>query len=218
VKSCRSLLVAVVVLSLAAPAFAKLSKYKGWPNTPAGYFMTRGERDQWAKLDSDADAEKFIADFFARRPANFKKEIEDRAANADKYMTIGKTPGSKTLRGKVVILFGVPSALDVRDQAVVTAGKRDNPMLAGVYSNANSHSDDSGDPGGTVNGGMASGSMVRMFHFNYQGPIAKTVDRKQIDVTVEADPVSGKDGMSSRTEYNNLESMFEIVAQASIKK
>jgi GWxTD domain-containing protein len=210
--------IAAALVLPALPAFGRLAKYQDWPNTPPGYFMTHAERVQWSKLESDTDAEKFIADFFARRPENFQKEVADRAANADKYLSISTTPGSKTLRGRVVILFGVPTAMDVTDQPVITAGKRDNAIVAGIYSNANTQGSSSGEPYGTVNGGLPSGKTVRIFHFNYQGPIARTVDRKQIDVAVEADPVSGKDRIASRSEQDDLESMFEIVAQSWIKK
>ena len=80
-KRFKNLLVAVAVLSLAVPAFAGVSsKYKDWANSPEGYFMTKAERDQWSRLDSDTAAEKFIADFHARRPANFEKEVAARAA------------------------------------------------------------------------------------------------------------------------------------------
>jgi GWxTD domain-containing protein len=222
-KSFKNLLIATTVVLLAVPAFARLSKYKDWANSPEGYFMTKAERDQWSKLDTDADAEKFIADFVAKRPANFEKEVADRAANADKYMTIGKVQGSKSLRGKIVILFGVPTSMDQVDQAITDPGHRDNAITAGVYSNASgaggsSDSRGASDSSGTVGGGLETGRVVRNLHFNFTGDIAKTLDQKQIDITVQVDPNTGKDGISSRTEEARVNAMFETIAQSWIKK
>lgn len=224
----KRLLIAATLVALAVPAFAKLSKYKGWENSPQGYFMTRAERDQWTKVDSDADAEKFIADFLAKRPANFEKEVADRAANADKYLTVAKTPGSKSLRGKVVILLGVPTAMDVVEKTVANSEKRDNPIVAGLMSNMNAAESGGGGGGGRAGGGgggnnslgssMSTSILVRIIHFNYQGAVAKTADRKQIDVSVEVDPDTGKDRIPSRNDEADLNSVFELVAQSWIKK
>lgn len=223
----KRLLIALAVVALAAPAFAKLSKYKGWENSPQGYFMTRAERDQWSKLDSDADAEKFIADFLAKRPANFEKEVADRAANADKYLTVDKTPGSKSIRGKVVILLGPPTGMDVTEKTVANSEKRDNPIVAGLMSNMNA-SESGGGGGGRAGGAgggnnslgssMSTAALVRIIHFNYQGAVAKTADRKQIDVSVEVDPNTGKDRIPSRNDESDLNNVFELVAQSWIKK
>lgn len=226
-KNVRNLLVAVAVVSLALPAFAKLSKYRGWENSPEGYFMTRAERDQWSKIDTDADAEKFIADFHARRPDNFEKEVADRAANADKYLTVGKTQGSKSLRGKIVIVLGPPSQMDVAERAV-TSSKSDSGAMAGAMSNMNGTDSGGGGRGAHGGGGdssvnsvgtsMSTASVVRVMHFNYQGAVAKTADRKAIDVNVEIDPNTGRDRIASRTEEAEVNSALELVAQSWIKK
>jgi len=222
----KRVFVLLAVFAFSAPLFARLSKYRGWDSSPEGYFMTRAERDQWSKIDSDADAEKFVADFRARRPDNFEKEVADRAANADKYLTVGKTPGSKGLRGKVVIVLGPPTQMDVADRAI-TSRKSDGGAMAGAMSNMNGGD---GDPGGSTKRGggggggnavastMSTASVVRVMHFNYQGAAAKAADRKQLDVNVEVDPNSGKDRFSSRSEESDLDSIFEVVAQSWIKK
>ena len=54
--------------------------------------MTKTEREQWANPQNDADAEKFVNDFIAKRSSDaFVKEVDQNAAQADKYLTIGKT-------------------------------------------------------------------------------------------------------------------------------
>jgi len=223
----KRLLVLAAVLLFAAPLFARLSKYKGWDSSPEGYFMTRAERDQWSKIDTDADAEKFIADFRAKRPDNFQKEVADRAANADKYLTVGKTPGSKSLRGKIVILLGPPTQMDVADRTV-TSSKSDSGAMASAMTNMNGSDvggsaghGDKGDSSGGVNSigtTMSTAAVVRVMHFNYQGAVAKTADRKQIDLNVEIDPNTGKDRIPSRSEESDLNSIFELMAQSWIKK
>jgi GWxTD domain-containing protein len=222
----KRLLVLAAVLLFAAPLFARLSKYKGWDSSPEGYFMTRAERDQWSKIDTDADAEKFVADFRAKRPDNFQKEVADRAANADKYLTVGKTPGSKSLRGKIVIVLGPPTQMDVADRTIDT-GKSDSGAMSSVMSNMNG-TDGGGSTGnsrtsggGSVNSvgtSMSTASVVRVMHFNYQGAVAKTADRKQIDLNVEIDPNTGRDRIPSHGEESELDSIFELMAQSWIKK
>jgi GWxTD domain-containing protein len=219
--------VLLAVVALAMPVFARLSKYKGWDSSPEGYFMTKAEREQWAKVDTDADAEKFIADFHAKRPDNFQKEVADRAANADKYLTVAKTPGSKSLRGKIVILLGPPTQMDVVDRAV-SSGKNDSGAMAGAMTNMNGtdgggsagHTGKGGDSGSvnSIGSSMSTSSVVRVMHFNYQGAVAKTADRKQIDLDVEIDPNTGRDRIPSRGEESDLDSIFELTAQSWIKK
>jgi GWxTD domain-containing protein len=221
-KSIRNLLVAVALLSLAVPAFARLSKYKDWANSPEGYFMTKAERDQWSRIDSDSDAEKFIADFLARRPANFEKEVADRAAMADQHLTVGKTKGSQSLRGKIVILFGTPTSIDQVDQAISDPGHHDNPLTAGAYSNASGagagESDRNADNMGAVGNGLATGKVVRNMHFNYTGDAAKLVGKKQVDITVQVDPNTGRDSINSRVVASEVNAMFDTIAESSIKK
>ena len=85
---------AVTIALCTASLFAGVSKsYKDWPKTPIGYYMTSDERRQWNALQSDRDAEQFIKDFVARRGGEtFTREVAKNAENADKYLTIGKTP------------------------------------------------------------------------------------------------------------------------------
>src|SRR5438445_12970753 len=100
---------AVVTIALCAgAAFAGVSRsYKDWPKTPIGYYMTIAEKKQWSALQSDAEAEQFIKDFIAKRGGDsFTREVAQNAEKADKYLSIGKTPGSETARGKMMILLG----------------------------------------------------------------------------------------------------------------
>ena len=90
-----------------------LSKpYKNWDRSPEAYFLTRAERAQWKNLKTDQDAQNFILDYKSKRGPEWEKTLLERISAADKYFSAGETKGSETLRGKIVILFGPPSALE----------------------------------------------------------------------------------------------------------
>jgi len=214
------LLLAVVALLVAPALLARgLDKYKDWDQSPQGYFMTKAERDQWQVVKTDDDAEKFVSAFLANRPPTFIQDVADRAAQADKYLTIGKLPGSKTMRGKLVILLGPPQGLDV-STTTRTSTKRDNPTLSDAISNVGSGADSGGKGGGTTGLGSSIGtaSTSRLYHFTYSGDAAKKVDRNKIEVTVEAEPNTGKDRVPSREEAAELDLVFELAARNSLKK
>jgi GWxTD domain-containing protein len=88
-------------------------KYRSWDKSPEAYFLTSDERTQWKQVKTDEEAEKFVAAYFARRSPDLPKMLKDRVAVADKYFSAGSVKGSETLRGKVVIVFGPPSAINV---------------------------------------------------------------------------------------------------------
>ncbi len=78
--------------------------------------MTKDEQAQWKKIADDAAAQAFIDLFWARRdpspgtPANeMKDEFDARVAYADKSFPQGRTRGSMTDRGHVLILLGPPA-------------------------------------------------------------------------------------------------------------
>jgi hypothetical protein len=111
--------------------------------------------------------------------------------------------------------------MEVSEKTVTNSEKHDNPMVAGAMSNMNSAGSGdgrSGDANNSLGGSMSTTTVVRIMHLNYQGAIAKTADRKQIDVNIDIDPVSGKDRMESRADESDLNSIFELVAQSWIKK
>jgi len=111
--------------------------------------------------------------------------------------------------------------MDVSERTISNSEKRDNPEVAGLMSNMNS-ADSGGSRGGggnnSLGASMSTSTVVRMMHFNYQGAIAKTANRKQIDVNVDVDQATGKDRLASRSEEPELDSVFEAVAQSWIKK
>src|SRR5437879_3482 len=111
-KATRLLLLSL--LAFATPLFAggPSAKYKEWAASPQAYFMTNSERAEWITIKSDDQAEAFVTNFLAKRGPQFVADVDKASAMADKYLTVGKTPGSKSLRGKIVIMFGPPSAIN----------------------------------------------------------------------------------------------------------
>lgn len=107
---------------LATFAVAELSpKFKDWPDGPAGLLMTKQDKKEYKKLDTDAQAEHFIALFWARRDPDlgtlvneFKRDFEMRVAAADKMFAFGKVPGWDTARGRTLILMGKPTNRSVQ--------------------------------------------------------------------------------------------------------
>ena len=63
-----TLTLSMVVISLVNAAFAQVSKDKqDWARSGIQFLMTKEEKADWAKLKTDADADKFIRLFWLRR-------------------------------------------------------------------------------------------------------------------------------------------------------
>jgi GWxTD domain-containing protein len=110
---------ALVLLLAAAPSLAALEKYKDWEKSPESvYLATDDEKKEWKKLASDADAEKFIALFWAKRdpdlktPQNeFRERFDILVKKADELFPLGRKRGAITERGKALILIGPPKSM-----------------------------------------------------------------------------------------------------------
>ncbi|HEX7253789.1 MAG TPA: GWxTD domain-containing protein, partial [Thermoanaerobaculia bacterium] len=95
---------------MASVASAQLSKYKDWPKSPEADFLTQEEKTAWTSLHTDEEAEKFIADYWAKRGGQkFKDEIARRIKAADEQFRSTRQKGSQSARGRVLIVLGAPS-------------------------------------------------------------------------------------------------------------
>jgi GWxTD domain-containing protein len=208
----RSLLRLSVFLLLVPAALwgDRLSaKYRSWDKSPEAYFLTAEERTQWKNIRADADAEKFIADYFARRGPDFPAILKERIAAADKFFSSGKIKGSETLRGKVVILFGPPTSVDqtASKGALGTAGLGDEAQFAGTgvphpYSNV-----------GAGAAGLAHSERAEQFNFDYDKRQAPAAIGKPFRVGILIRSGSDQQPLDSQ----GLEEKFEAVAKASIR-
>jgi hypothetical protein len=95
-------------------ATANLGKYKEWADSPQGYFMTKSERAAWAKVESEAEAARFVDRFLAARRPSFAQDVAAAAKDADDNLTVAGRRGSQTLRGKIAILLGRPTSLVIK--------------------------------------------------------------------------------------------------------
>jgi len=87
----KRVIFAVAGLAFAVSALAELSKYKDWDRSAEAYFLTPAERAEWKALTTDADAEKFIVLYWARRGGEpFKQEVSRRIAAADQQFKLAR--------------------------------------------------------------------------------------------------------------------------------
>lgn len=114
----RNLLMAAAVLAATATSgFAALSPANAnWAKGPVQYFMTAEEKAAWKAVQTDADADAFIALFWARRdptpatPRNeFHEDFDVRVKVADDRFSRGRVRGSMSEPGRILILFGAPT-------------------------------------------------------------------------------------------------------------
>lgn len=92
-----------------------------WIDGPVSLLLTDQEKDVYKKLSTPEDKMQFVKIFWARRDPllrtrenEFKQEFYTRVDAANDKFAEGKTPGWKTARGQVYILFGPPSREEKR--------------------------------------------------------------------------------------------------------
>ncbi|HSP33966.1 MAG TPA: GWxTD domain-containing protein, partial [Thermoanaerobaculia bacterium] len=120
-KSTSRVLIAFAVTAIVAvAAFAQLSaKYADFGKGPEQWVMSAQEQADWKNVKTDADAQKFIDLFWARRdptPGTLINEYRDNFEAAVKYADTnfveGRRRGSLTDRGRVLILLGAPARVE----------------------------------------------------------------------------------------------------------
>lgn len=110
------------VLSVAAvgPVSAELSEStRDWAEGPVRFLLTDGERAAWEAVADDPSAEDFIALFWARRDPDlstrvneFRLAFDSRVEAADREFGEEGLRGALTVRGKTLILLGMPAEVD----------------------------------------------------------------------------------------------------------
>lgn len=217
------LLLCVAVAALVVPALfaGSLEKYKNWPNSPQGYFMTASERAEWkANVKSDEDADAFIKKFLAARPAGFADDVAKRAEMADKHLTVSGRAGSLTTRGKIVILLGPPSTFGIANHEV----KGSYSGTADSYQNIDSGSTRSAGGVGPAVGDMAmaaqrrnmAGELLKDYTFTYTPDKLPVKPSKDFTVVVEVRAGDGTDRIADRKAAKELDDMFEAAAEKSV--
>ena len=216
----KTLLFTAIVCLIAPALFAgSLEKYKNWPNSPQGYFMTNAERADWkATVKTDAEAEQFVNKFLASRGPGFADDVAKRAAMADKHLSVAGRAGSLTTRGKIVILFGPPSSFSVANREI----KGNASGTADSYQNIDGGGRGGGGTTGPAVGDMAmaatranmANTSVQEYTFTYTADKLPAKQPKDLVVVVEVRPNDGTDRISDRKAASRLDELFEAAAQA----
>jgi GWxTD domain-containing protein len=98
---------------------AETSSDSNWANEAVSYITTEQERAAFKRLTTDEERERFIEQFWERRNPNpgspenaFKHEFYRRVAYANRHFASTTTPGWKTDRGRIYIIYGPPDEID----------------------------------------------------------------------------------------------------------
>ncbi len=171
---------AVLALLLAAPAAAGgLSKYKAWADSPEALFLTSPERARWAKVTTDEEAAKFVAEYLAARGKDFAATIHSRIEAAEKTYTKGKLKGARSPLGQTLVLLGAPSTTERTpgegERTEFTGGESASP---GITANPN--------PFSGAGGHASSATVVRWIWTGASVPPG--VGEKELTVEFEEDP------------------------------
>lgn len=154
-------LAAAIVLSLALTAAADgLVKYKDWADSPQAYFLSKAERAKWATIASDADAEKFIAEYQSARGKGFAAAIQSRIDAADKTYANLRPKGARSPVGKTLILLGPPTSTE-RSGASETKEKADPTGSDAVNQGGGSRGGQGGVDNPTTNTGSPGAGALR---------------------------------------------------------
>lgn len=198
------LLVAMVLWACPLIAGDLSPDLKKWPASPEAYFLTSAERAEWKKVSTDDQAKGLVARYWAERAPELSQVLQERIGVADKYFSKGKTRGSGTLRGKVIILFGPPS--EVRQKA------SDSRMGGPVDTDRASVTSGVADPHSNVGPGargLSRSEQDAIFTIGYDDAHSPKAIGKafQVDIRMRAKEVA--------TDPDDLDAKFEAVAKAS---
>ncbi len=206
---------AAVLLALAVPAAAEgLSKYKDWADSPQAYFLSKAERAKWSTVTSDAEAEKFIAEYQAARGRGFAAAIQSRIDVADKTYKTGKVKGAGSPVGKTLILLGSPTTTERKSR--VTKDKLDMSSSDAVNQGGDSRGGGGGDPTTNV-GGPGVNSMRGMqpeepalIRWIYTGPnVPPGTGVKELTIEFLQDPA----GTITFRDAGQADAVFEKVIE-----
>jgi GWxTD domain-containing protein len=181
--------------------------------------LTSAERAEWAKLQSEADAGQFVQKYHGIRGGEtFTKELTKRIAMADKYLTVGATPGSQSTRGKIVILLGPPASMNIDIKQPRSKGGHTGTADMGMSAGGDSGGASSYDVASVAARDDMANSDSGLRDYNFQYMAAALPTNQDAKFTVEVNAKSGKDRIADKKAAAALDGLFEAVAQKSIVK
>jgi len=173
--------------------------------------MTAAEREQWSAIKNDDDAEKFVLNFLAQRGPQFVADVDKASSMADKYLTVGKIPGSKSLRGKIVIMLGPPSAIKV-DQKKTSGDRR---MTATSAASTDGMGASVGEMVQAANGAGADATVVNQYTFTYAASkLPAGFNTSDLVITVDLEGASSETVHGGRKAAAQIDQLFEAAARA----
>jgi GWxTD domain-containing protein len=194
----KKLLLTLAGLAVAFSALASLSKYKDWDKSPEAYFLTTAERADWKNVQTDEDAEKFIAVYYAKRGGDaFKQEISRRISAADQQFKMQRYKrGADSVRGHLLIVLGAPSKV-AQSRAQESQGAQDSTIL-GID---------------TRSSNITAGSAVNYTWTYLPDKFPPEFGLAELKADITVDPAQGKDVLDNQTE---VEKAMATVAEKSI--
>jgi GWxTD domain-containing protein len=115
-----AIVAAMALMAWQSPPPVPDSPSQAWLDNEAAYIITDAERTAFRNLQSEAERQKFIEQFWERRdptPGTIENEFKEEHyrrigyANA-RFGSRTGIPGSKTDRGRIYIKYGPPDAID----------------------------------------------------------------------------------------------------------
>jgi len=211
------------LIGIAALA-ADLGKYKNWPKSPEGYFMTKADRAAWSGLETEADAEAFVRKFVAARGgAAFESEVAGRVKAADDHLSVAGDLASRSLRGKIVILLGPPSSFTITEKSAHNSLGTVGNAMSGI--GASGSPSERGTGGGAV--GLSPGDIVdaqnlsemntrivHLYNFTYAKATLPNHPPQDMQFTVEVDPSTGQDRITDVRMNRIVNELLESAAEA----
>jgi GWxTD domain-containing protein len=130
---------AIIVLFTSTTISAQISDgFSTYFDGPEGFLITKKERKVWKKITSDAEAEEFIALFWARRDPDlntavneFRLDFDQRVEAADQLFGYDSTRGALSDRARVLILLGSCSRRMNRPPGALASGVQDPNTATG---------------------------------------------------------------------------------------
>ena len=156
---------------------------KDWADSPEAYFLTSDEIQEWQALSTDDAKKAFVERYWLKRDPTagtdkneFRDLVHGRIKTADDRFGIEKTPGSRTARGFVFIVFGSPAR--VRDEHA-------QPSSGGPV----------GTPGGSLEGNE---TITHWIYDRERTPrVLEALDRPSLEVQIIVEPFRHSDSIQS---------------------
>lgn len=82
-----------------------------WLSPETVYLITPDEREEFRELDSDAERQSFVQQFWLRRGIEFEQEYTRRVSQANEQFTV-TGPGWQSDRGRAWLILGTPESME----------------------------------------------------------------------------------------------------------